>query len=109
MAMKTRKASLRKALCAITEWCRRHRHLSLKEQHAALVSRIQGHYNYFGVNGNIRSLANLLHQVRRIWIKWLRRRSQRGNRLTWERFGRYLERFPLPRPQIRVRIWGSSL
>ncbi len=108
MAMKTRKASLRKALRAIGDWCQRHRHLSLKEQHAALVSRICGHYNYYGVNGNFRGLANLLHQVKRIWIKWLRRRSQRGRRLTWERFGKYLKQFPLPRPQIRVRIWGSS-
>ncbi len=108
MAMKTRKASLRKALNAFSDWCRRHRHLPLKEQHAALASRLNGHYNYFGVNGNSRSLANLLHQVKRIWLRGLRRRSQRGARLTWERFAKYIKRFPLPKPQIRVRIWGSS-
>ena len=39
--------------------------------------------------------------------KWLRRRSNR-TRLTWPRFVALLERYPLPVPRIRVRIWGAS-
>src|SRR5438093_245111 len=35
MWCKTRRASLRRAKKAIYDWCRRHRHLSIKEQHAA--------------------------------------------------------------------------
>ena len=50
--------------------------------HAALVSRLQGHFNYFGVNGNLRCLKVLLYQSKRAWYKCLRRRSQRV-RLTW--------------------------
>jgi retron-type reverse transcriptase len=41
-----------------------------------------------------------------LWYKWLCRRSQR-KRLTWERFADLLRDFPLPRPRITVRIWGS--
>jgi group II intron reverse transcriptase/maturase len=108
LGMKTRKASLQKALRAISDWCRRHRHWPPKEQHAALVRRLHGHYGYFAINGNTRSLSKMLHQVERIWLKWLRTRSQRGRRLTWERFKRYLKRFPLPGPHVRVRIWASS-
>ncbi len=66
-----------------------------------------GHFNYFGVNGNLRRLTLLVHWTRRVWFKWLRRRSQRS-RLTWERFERLLERYPLPRPRIMVRIWAGS-
>ncbi len=35
----TRRASLRRAKKSIDDWCRRHRHLSMKEQHAALNRR----------------------------------------------------------------------
>ena len=75
-------------------------------QHAALSRRIQGHFNYFGVSGNYRSLVPLIEATERNWFKWLRRRSNRS-RLTWERFAAILERYPLPKPRIRVRIWGS--
>ena len=90
----------------VSEWCRRHRHLPVEVQHAALTRRLVGHFNYFGVNGHHRSLARVVHATQRVWRKWLRRRSQR-TRLTWERFNRLLERFSLPRPRVVVRIWGA--
>lgn len=107
LTMKTRKARFQRAVKAIGEWCRRHRHDPLKEQHAALSRRLQGHFNYFGVNGNVASLGRLLYWTERIWIKWLRRRSQRARHLTWERFRDWLKVFPLPTPSVRVHIWGA--
>jgi len=106
MFCKTRSASLRRIIGSVYDWCRRHRHRSVREQHAALTRRIQGHFNYFGVSGNFRSLLLVIEQAKRIWYKWLCRRSQR-KRLTWERFADLLRDFPLPRPRIAVRIWGS--
>ncbi len=105
MLCKTRSASLRRIIGSIYDWCRRHRHSSVKEQHAALKRRIQGHFNYFGVSGNFRSLLRVTEQAKRIWYKWLCRRSQR-KRLTWERFADLLRDFPLPKPRITVKIWG---
>jgi RNA-directed DNA polymerase len=106
MGCKTMRARRHRALRSIAEYCRSHRHDSVKTQHAALVRRIQGHYNYFGVNGNLRSLERLEYGVSRIWLKWLRRRSQRG-RLTWERFRALLANLPLPVPRISVQIWDT--
>jgi group II intron reverse transcriptase/maturase len=105
MSCKTRSASLRRIIRSIYDWCRRYRHSSVKDQHAALRRRIQGHFNYFGVSGNFRSLLLVIEQAKRSWYKWLCRRSQR-KRLTWERFVDLLRDFPLPRPRITVRIWG---
>ena len=105
MSCKTRSASLRRVIQSVYDWCRRHRHLSVKAQHAALTRRIQGHFNYFGVSGNSRSLQLVIVQAKRIWYQWLCRRSQR-KRLNWERFADLLRDFPLPRPRITVRIWG---
>jgi group II intron reverse transcriptase/maturase len=102
---KTRRASLRRAIQSVTDWCHRHRHLPVKAQHAALTRRLRGHFNYFGVSGNFRSLLLIVEVAKRVWYKWLCRRSQR-TRLTWERFADLLEQLPLPRPRITVRIWG---
>jgi group II intron reverse transcriptase/maturase len=105
MACNTRRASLRRAKKSIDDWCRRHRHRSIKDQHAALHRRVRGHFNYFGVNGNYRSLSRLIESTKRSWYKWLRRRSQR-TRLNWERFSEMLRWWPLPRPRITVQMWG---
>ncbi len=105
MWCKTRSSRLQRAIKVAADWCRRHRHLPVSVQHAALSRRIRGHFNYFGVSGNYRSLVPLVEATKRNWLKWLRRRSNRS-RLTWERFAALLERYPLPTPRIRVRIWG---
>lgn len=102
---KTRRARLARAIRAIHVWCKEHRHMPVKEQHAALTRRVQGHINYFGVNGNIRSLRTFVHQVRRRWLNWLRRRSQR-TRLNWARFLDLVKVYPLPIPRILVQIWS---
>jgi RNA-directed DNA polymerase len=101
---KTRRARLARAIKAIHAWCREHRHLPVKQQHAALTRRVQGHINYFGVNGNMLCLRIFLARVRRSWFQWLNRRSQRA-RLNWERYADLLRDLPLPQPRIVVSIW----
>jgi hypothetical protein len=106
--METRKAKVQKFLHKLGEWCRRHRHLPLKDQHAALGRRLRGHFRYFGVNGNSRKLQAVLDRSKRVWLHQLRRRSQRGSRLTWKRFDAYLKAHPLPPPKICVPIWARA-
>jgi RNA-directed DNA polymerase len=108
LGMKTRKAKVRKFLNELRQRCRRHRHDQVKDQHASLSRRLRGHFNYFGVNGNSRSMQCVLHQTERIWLQWLQRRSQRGHRLTWQRFSAYLRAHPLPQPRICVQIWSRA-
>jgi group II intron reverse transcriptase/maturase len=107
MGTKTRVSRLRRAKKAAGQWCRRHRHWPVKEQHAALVKRIQGHFNYFGVQGNTRSLALLVRAVKRAWFKWLNRRSQRST-LNWQRFNALLADYPLPKPVARTSLWDGA-
>jgi len=103
-ACKTRREGLRRALQAVADWCRRHRHWSWTEQHAALSRRVRGHVNYFGVNGNGESLERFIQRLNRIWYAWLRRRSQRSS-MRWDRFNALLKACPLPAPLIKVQIW----
>lgn len=96
---RTAKDRFSRALVALDDWCRRARHRPVVEQHKALVQKLRGHYQYYGVTGNWRRLANFRYQVMGIWRKWLNRRSQRGG-MTWERFYRLERRLPLPHPHI---------
>lgn len=102
--VKTRKASLRRFIKTTDEWCQSHRHLSVKEQHAALKRRIEGHFQYFGVNGNLRCLWRVTYWTTRTWRKWLGRRSQRA-RINWVRMNDLLREFPMPKPFVRKQIW----
>jgi RNA-directed DNA polymerase len=53
---------------------------------------LQGHLNYYAVSGNHPSTWWFCNQVRGLWLKTLRRRSQKAD-LSWERFVRLVERF----------------
>jgi group II intron reverse transcriptase/maturase len=90
---------LSRALKRVADWCKRHRHLAVREQWRILVVKMCGHYGYYGIIGNSNALKRFHHEVRRAWRKWLDRRSQRA-RMTWEKMARLLKRYPLPPPHI---------
>jgi len=90
---KTAKGRFTRALRALSQWCRRHRHWPVAEQWRMLCRKLQGHYAYYGVTGNHRSLDHLRWRAERIWRKWLSRRSWAP--MPWDRFRHLLARYPL--------------
>ena len=104
---KTAKDRFTRALRDIGQWCRAHRHWPVAAQQAALRRKLQGHYAYYGITGNGRALARFLYEVRRLWRKWLHRRSWRG-RMTWEKFVRLTARYPLPQPRVVHSIYRRA-
>jgi RNA-directed DNA polymerase len=101
---KTAQGRFIRSLKSVGQWCRKHRHLAVKEQWSALTGKLRGHFAYYGIAGNIASLARFRDQVRRAWHKWLCRRSGRAH-LAWERFVELGRRFPLPPARLRgVRL-----
>lgn len=96
---KTDKGRLARAIKKVWDWMRINRHLSLGEQQVKLRQKMLGHYGYYGISGNYKSLALFLYQVCKGWFKWLNRRSNKRS-LTWSKFNESLKRFPLPTPRI---------
>jgi group II intron reverse transcriptase/maturase len=96
---KTAKKRLKQAIRRVYQWCRVHRHKPVKEQWQSLCRKMRGHYGFYGITFNIRSLHRFYEQIKRAWRKWLNRRSRRKD-MPWDRFNRLLERYPLPRPRI---------
>jgi RNA-directed DNA polymerase len=96
---KTEKSRLARALKKIGLWCKENRHLPVKEQWKQLSLKMKGHYAYYGITCNYRSLCTFWDTVKNLWKKWLGKRSNKDN-LTWEKFDRIKERWPLPKPRI---------
>ena len=96
---KTAKDRFRRGLKRIALWCRWSRHLPIREQHRLLRRKVQGHYAYYGIRGNIRALQLFLYRVRLVWVKWLRRRSQRAY-FSWAKADQLFQLLPLPAARI---------
>jgi hypothetical protein len=95
----TAKGRFARALAAVSDWCRKNRHWSIRGQHKHLSSMLRGHFAYYGVGGNDRRLRWFARQVVRIWQKWLSRRD-RQSVVRWTRLNEILRRYPLPRAKI---------
>ena len=96
---KTQKERLTRSLRKIAQWCKKHRHDPLREQQRMLNRKLRGHYSYYGITPNSRSISLFWEEVKRIWLKWLNRRS-RNPHLNWDTFNLLLKRYPLEKPRI---------
>jgi RNA-directed DNA polymerase len=96
---KTAKSRLKRALAALSEWCRKNLHVPIKEQHHKLTQKLRGHYGYYGIIGNFASLQRFLAAARRIWRRKLSRR-RRGGRVSWAKLLRLEQRYSLPRARV---------
>lgn len=68
--------------------------------HAARAARrrLRGHFGYYGWPHNYP--APFYREVRRTWLRFLRRRSQKSRRMGWPEFETLTARFRLPTPRI---------
>jgi hypothetical protein len=97
---KTQSKRLTRKLKALRQEAWRLMHASLAEQHRWYSSILRGHYAYFGLPHNWRSLNGFRQEVRRIWFDCLKRRSQRNRRMGWDWFDDLTAGLPLPNPRI---------
>jgi RNA-directed DNA polymerase len=104
--LQTMRKRLRRSLAAVSEWCRQHRHDLIVDQCAVLNQKLRGHYGYYGRPTNYRGIWRFHRLVRRIWWKWLSRRT-RGKPMNWNTFAQILQRHPLLRPKI-TRPWAKA-
>ena len=72
------------------------RHAPLRVTGRWLGRVVRGWYNYYAVPGNTRRLKQFADAVSKLWLRQIRRRSQRST-WTWIRLRPYLRKY-LPRP-----------
>ena len=96
---RTSRKKRRAKLAALRGEMRRRTHDPPAEQQRWLTSVLRGHYNYYGVPGNMRALASFRRQVRNAWHRRLQRRSQRAS-WTAEKRSKFEAKYPLLSPRI---------
>lgn len=87
------------------EWLKANRTMDIKDIMARLNRSLKGYYNYYCITDNLQAVENFLDGVKRLLFKWMNRRSQRKS-FKWDKFNKFLKKYPLPRPKVRVNIYG---
>ena len=95
---KTSGKKMRNKLAELKKTMRKRMHWSIPDAGKWLKSVLLGHYRYYGVPWNGKSLTRFRSEVTRMWFRSLRRRSQR-HRMKWERMNRLATTW-LPNPFI---------
>lgn len=96
---RTARKKLQAAVKRMKEWMRLNRHKKTRWFLSALNTKLQGHYQYYGVRGNSQSLWRFFEEVKEVCFTWLNRRSQRKS-YSWGAFKRLLSYIPLAKPRI---------
>jgi hypothetical protein len=94
---KSRRDRVRAKLKEIKVELRQRMHWPIPEQGNWLAQVIKGFFAYHGVPTNIAALGKFRHQVIRLWLRTLRRRSQQDDTL-WTRMEKVAADF-LPKPK----------
>lgn len=92
---RTSRKRVRRKLGEIKIELRRRLHKPVPEVGKWLGSVLRGHFNYYGVPLNFAALSTFRYLVSWLWLRALRRRSQK-TRTTWERMRRLVERYLPP-------------
>ncbi|MBU4482457.1 group II intron reverse transcriptase/maturase [Patescibacteria group bacterium] len=105
MKIKTNVKRHRKALKELNMWLKKIRNKSeIKQIWKMLASKMQGHYNYYSVSSNSKSINSYHYQVKRLVFKWLNRRSQKQS-FNWKEFDKYLKLYPLPKSTLVYNMY----
>lgn len=107
LKIKTQTKRLARSINAFTDWIKKCRN-SMKSETLWKIARakLQGHFNYYGVQTNSAKLGHFHLAAVGALYKWLNRRSQKRS-LTWDRLVR-LARQLLPHPPLNAELRDVS-
>ena len=84
----------------MNDWLRSIRNLvKTKDWWKILTAKLRVHFQYYGVSENYMSISEFYKLTLKMVRKWLNRRSQK-RKMSWDKFEKYLEHYPLPLPRI---------
>jgi hypothetical protein len=101
---RTARKKLQGACRRIKDWIKRYRHLKGISFIKALNRRLIGHYNYYSVVGNFRSLWVFYGWSVKCSFKWLNRRGGKRKSFSWKAFNNAIKRLGLARPKLPVSV-----
>jgi RNA-directed DNA polymerase len=103
----TSRKKFKAKLHAMKDWLKKSRTEQTQGLMKTFAAKLRGHIGYYGVTDNIWGIGRYAFEARGLLFKWLNRRGKRGY-LTWEKFKRFLQKYPLPIPRITVNLLPSK-
>lgn len=102
---KTDSQRMRNKTKEMNQWLKMIRNkIKINEIWKKLGIKLQGHYNYYGISSNSRSVQIFYRQTMRLAYKWLNRRSQKDS-FNQTEFYEYLKLYPLPKPALAFNLY----
>ena len=107
MKRRTSRKKFRQKLLAYKEWLKANRvRMRNGELWEKTRAKLRGHFAYYGVTDNSRSMERYARTVKKLLFKWLNRQGGR-RRMNWEKFTLMERRFPFPQPRITVNLFRN--
>ena len=103
LGIRTSKKKLKAKRQAAKAWLRTRMVRPVTETMKKVAAVVRGHCNYYGGNGNLRSLYKFHDYMKYMTHKMLNRRSQRGY-VTYEKFQRIWDYYVKP-PRLTKNVW----
>jgi group II intron reverse transcriptase/maturase len=97
---RTERKKLQGAKGRMKEWIRGNRHLQGKAFIVSLNRKLVGHYNYYGLKGNLDSLHSFYAWTIKTAYKWLNRRGGKRSSFNWSSFRLALKKLGVAMPRI---------
>lgn len=99
--LKTAKKRFVTKLKRVTEWTKSNKNkYKLSYLWKIFCAKLRGHIQYYAVSHNFIQVKAFVEESKRIFFKWMNRRSQRKS-MNWDKFEKFCERHPLPAVEIK--------
>lgn len=102
---KTSKKKFKQKIKEFKIWIKRERNKPLTQIMDTVKRKLIGHYNYYGITDNSKSIIKFEYEILKTLYKWLNRRSQKKS-YTCEEFYEMIKSFNLPFPKITTNIYA---
>ena len=90
---------------AVKAWLREHMHEPIAPTIETLNRKLQGHVNFYGINGNFKLIEHFFKYAKETYIRVLRARGQKRP-IKWDVFKRIWDYYIKP-PKLAVDIWST--
>lgn len=97
---RTARKKLQGAKRRMKEWIKAKRHLPGRKFIQALNRKLVGHYNYYGVRSNEKSLGSFFGFTIKSAYKWLNRRGGKRRSFNWGQFKEALKKLHIALPRV---------
>lgn len=102
--IRTSKKKLKQKFETVKKWLHERMHEPIIITGKSLKRKVVGHYAYYGISGNYKSLIKFYEYIKYTWFRVLRKRGQK-HKIKYLDFLKIWKYINIPKPKLYVNIW----